>query len=141
MTVSESGNISVLAKYDQNFVRFGSDTIYVYPFTGFNDVAIVAITQPVIIDTAPIFTHSQWFDIFPNPNSGEFNIGLHEDFPQGSYFEIWDVLGRRLDTFTPDGYSQVFRVENLLLGKGKYFILLKSSEGKILQSKSFVTGF
>jgi hypothetical protein len=132
------GRIHVLADYDDLYAEFGSDTIWIYPFTGFNDVALVAISQPVILDTTPIPVFSQWFDIYPNPNSGEFNIGLYENMPLGSHFEIWDTRGKLIQNIEIPQRGLAFRVAEHLFSSGLYFIVLKNDFEQIQQTKKII---
>lgn len=138
IAVACDDQIHFTANFDQNYSLFGQDTVWVYPFTGFNDVAIVTIKDPEPAKQNPEPEYPQWFTVFPNPSHGEFSFGLNQNFPAQSFFEIRDLRGRLIgQTIVAENGSQKIDFSEKL-SVGVYLVILKNRSGNILQTKKII---
>jgi hypothetical protein len=138
VTATNSGKITISLNFDQNYVSLSDDTVWIYPFTGFNDVALYSFSSPILPDTVKKPSISKWFNVYPNPNNGVFTIGVHENFVSPAAFEIWDMKGRKVMSVDVPEIEKEIQFSNLLLGTGVYMIRLRNSDGMIQQTKKVI---
>lgn len=137
LAVSKSGKISLLAQFEDGDFTLSGDTILISSWPEQPDNIIFQIPKITLPDTTTSYYFEDFFLIFPNPNSGIFNIGLSENFPEGAQFEILDLRGRLIQKVNASD-KKVIAVKNLHLPAGMYLAVMKNQKGIIQQTKKII---
>lgn len=70
------------------------------------------------------------FEIFPNPNNGEFRVRFNHPFVSEGELSLFNSMGQKI--FTKDisvNFSQLININNVGLRKGIYYVSYKSMQG------------
>ncbi len=100
--------------------RYTGDSVVTLSIAKLSEEAEFACNEPVSTVQVEAEDQSSW-RVFPNPTRGELTIRLPASMPLTASFEIFDALGRRLNTAAPTQRGRELVLDVSTVPAGMYY--------------------
>jgi uncharacterized protein (DUF2141 family) len=105
---------------------------YTATITDANGCLAVSNTVTIIISALTEANNDTEFSVYPNPNTGAFNIEIRQSGAQDMQIRVIDVLGRELRSVNVAAQAQILLPVDLSeQASGVYFVVLQAGEQTI----------
>ena len=105
---------------------------YTATVTDANGCAAVSNTVNIVISALTEANDDTEFSVYPNPNTGAFNIEIRQSGAQDMQIRVIDVLGRELRSVNIAAQAQILLPVDLSQqASGVYFVVLQAGEQTI----------
>ena len=128
---------SLTPPYSYNFT---CDSAGIYEITAraFDNLGASAWSDPVIINVSPGKAYSDYINLYPNPNQGIFTLQLSPQEEEAVFtVNILNMSGKTVYSASASA-AEVTRVIDISGSPGGNYLVMLSSQGKIISSKQFI---
>ncbi len=93
------------------------------------------ITNPQTQPPSNAMPPSYYVSVYPNPNNGNMQISYIIPNDETGVFELYDILGEKLLSYSLNGGMKTFAINSSILDKGVYFYQVYSNNKLVAKDK------